>query len=374
MSRNEPGAKKVRFAVVGLGNIAQTAVLPAFSQSSEYCELTTLISDDGDKLRTLASHWGASHVFDQSRYEEALLSGAFDAIYIALPNDLHCDFAVKAARHKIHILCEKPMAMSEEECSRMIKASDDNNVKLMIAYRLHFEKTNMKVVEAIHTGRIGEPRVFNSTFTMQVKEGIRTERQHGGGPLFDIGIYCINAARYLFKSEPLAVSAIAAQSNDPRFEEIEEACAVTMKFPGERLASFTCSFGSKSASHYEVLGTEGMIRVSPAYDYDARLSYKVIIGDDQDEFTEKYEGPQLDQFAPELIYFSSCIIQDTKPSPSGLEGLADIRIIDAIKASLKSGRVVAIQSIKDDLLERPDSRLIIEKPALSDAPVIVHAD
>ncbi|MBP6349445.1 MAG: Gfo/Idh/MocA family oxidoreductase [Candidatus Obscuribacter sp.] len=374
MSLMEPGANKVRFAVVGLGHIAQTAVLPAFSQADGNCELTTLISDDGDKLRTLASHYGASHVFDQSRFEEALMSGAFDAIYIALPNDLHCEFAVKAAQHKIHVLCEKPMAISEEQCSRMIKASEDNNVKLMIAYRLHFEKTNMKVVEAIHSGRIGEPRVFNSTFTMQVKEGIRTERQHGGGPLFDIGIYCINASRYLFKGEPLAVSAIAAQSNDPRFEEIEEACAVTMKFPGERLASFTCSFGSKSASHYEVLGTDGMIRVSPAYDYDSRLSYKVVIGDDLDEITEKFEGPQVDQFAPELIYFADCILNDKQPSPSGLEGLADIRIIDAIKASLKSGHVVALQSIKDDQLERPDQRLIIEKPAATELAPVVHAE
>jgi Predicted dehydrogenases and related proteins len=195
--------KKIRYAVAGLGHIAQIAVLPAFKHASDLCELTGFISDDPEKIKKLSAEYKVENSWSYGEIDAALSSGEFDALYVALPNDMHKDFVIAAANAGIHILCEKPMALSSEDCREMISAAEKNNVKLMIAYRLHFEKTNMTAVELIAEGKIGNPRIFNSTFTLQVREGnIRTQAEHGGGPLNDIGIYCINAARYLSKKSP----------------------------------------------------------------------------------------------------------------------------------------------------------------------------
>jgi glucose-fructose oxidoreductase len=349
---------KIRYAVVGLGHIAQAAVVPAFEHASENSELVAFVSDDSEKLEKLSKKYGVENCFSYADYQRALKMGIFDAVYIALPNDMHKDFSVAASRAGIHVLCEKPMAMSVSECEAMIAAAEENNTKLMIAYRLHFEKTNMKAVEVVHSGKIGEPRIFNSSFTMQVKEGnIRTEKEHGGGPLFDIGIYCINAARYIFKDEPLEVMAIAAKSNEARFAEIEEAAGVVLKFPKERLANFMCSFGAADISRYEVVGTEGRVTVDPAYEYVDELKYMLVRGDHE----ETHKTPKRDQFAPELIHFSDCILNNTDPRPSGYEGLADIRVIEAIKQSLHTRRSVAIAAAPPKT-SKPDADLIQERP------------
>jgi predicted dehydrogenase len=351
--------KKIRYAVVGLGHIAQIAVLPAFKHASEKCELTALISDDQDKIKEVSKQYSVSQHWSYAQYEEALASDVFDAVYIALPNDMHKKFAIQAANAGKHVLCEKPMAMNEGECVEMIEAAEANNIKLMIAYRLHFEKTNMTAVEIIQSRKIGEPRVFNSSFTLQVREGnIRTQKEHGGGPLMDIGIYCINAARYLFRDEPLRVTALAVRSNDPRFAEIEESLSAVMIFPGERIATFACSFGSKDISRYEVMGTKGHITLDPAYEYADELEYTIVIGDKE----ERHKTPKRDQFAPELLHFAECIIDDKEPRPDGYEGLNDLRVIDALRESVRTGTAIDIEPLTQGSL--PDEKLIQEKPGV----------
>src|SRR4051812_21861308 len=148
---------KVRFAVVGQGYFAQAAVLPAFDRA-KHCELTALFSDDPGKLKKLKKTYGVDHALTYDQYDEFLISGAVDAVYIALPNDMHCDYTVRAAKAGVHVLCEKPMAVTSEECQRMITACDEARVKLMIAYRLHFEEANMSAVALIQRGKLGEPR------------------------------------------------------------------------------------------------------------------------------------------------------------------------------------------------------------------------
>ena len=353
--------QKVRFAVVGLGHIAQIAVLPAFKHAQDFCELTALISDDKQKIDEMTREYkefGIKQSFSYDQYDEALRSGVFDAVYIALPNDMHLDFARRAAAAGIHILCEKPMAMSEDEFRQMVDAAR-NKVKLMIAYRLHFEKTNMHAVDLIEAGRIGTPRLFNTTFSMQVREGnIRTQSEHGGGPLMDIGIYCINAARYLFKSEPIEVTALSAASTDPRFREVEESFAAVLRFPGERLATFNCSFGAADVSTYQVVGTRGSITLDPAYDYALSLEMKVK----SDDKVEHVKTPKRDQFAPELIHFAQCVINDETPNPDGREGLMDLRIIDALRQSAKTKQTICLP--EPELVDRPDASLVIEKPGV----------
>src|SRR5690606_19530964 len=153
---------------------------------------------------------------------------------------------------------EKPMAPTEAECAQMIRACEQRGVKLMIAYRLHFESANLVAIELVRGGEIGAPRIFTSVFTMQVREGnTRVQPRRGAGPIYDVGVYCVNAARYLFRSEPVEVSALRLTGEDARFASVEEAYAVTLRFPEERVAQFTCSFGAYPRASYHVVGTEG---------------------------------------------------------------------------------------------------------------------
>ena len=203
MSR-KPASGPVRYAVIGLGHIAQVAVLPAFEHATENSQLTALVSDDPQKLSTLQRRYGVPHVFSYEDLDECL--ELVEAVYIALPNSMHGEFAVRAAEAGVHVLCEKPMAVTVEECERMIAVAREHDVRLMVAYRLHFEHVNLKAIGLLEQGVIGEPKLFNSTFSMRVRPGdIRTKRAMGGGTLYDIGVYCINAARNLFRAEPTQV-------------------------------------------------------------------------------------------------------------------------------------------------------------------------
>ena len=359
---HDDGRRRVRYAVVGLGHIAQVAVLPAFAHAGENSELVALFSDDAEKLAKLGRKYRLDHLFDYDRFEDGLKAADVDAVYIALPNHLHREYTERAANAGVHVLCEKPMAVTEEDCEAMIDACDRNGVKLMIAYRLHFEEANLRAVELVQSGKIGEPRIFNSVFTMDVKEGdIRLNpRDQGGGTLYDIGIYCINAARYLFEDEPIEVLALTARKDDPRFSApgVDEMTGAVLRFPGERLATFITSFGASDVSRLQVVGTRGNLVLDPAYEYAGELTHEITI----DERTRERRFPKRDQFAPELVYFSECIETGEDPEPSGKEGLGDIRIIRALYASADTGGPIALGPF--DKRERPTMDREIRKPAV----------
>ncbi len=369
MPKKKSSDKKIRYAVVGLGYIAQVAVLPAFKHASRNSVLTALISDDPEKLLELSAKYDVKMTGNYDDYENILRSGNIDAVYIALPNHLHRNYAVRAASAGVHVLCEKPMAVTSEECLEMIRACVDADVKLMIAYRLHFDKANLKAVDIVQSGKIGTPKIFDSTFSMQVKEGnIRlNDESLGGGPVYDIGIYCINAARYLFRNEPEEVFAFSATSDKDRFNKADEMTTVTMKFPNSRLATFVCSFGAADTSNYRIIGTEGDLRVEPAYEYAEPLVHYLTT----DGKTTKKTFKKRDQFAPELEYFSDCILSNRTPEPGGDEGLCDIRIIEAILESVKTRKPLSLEPIQKS--HRPEPEQEIEKPAV-DEPELVHAE
>ena len=368
-SKPHERGKKVRYAVVGLGYIAQIAVLPAFRNARKNSELVALVSDDPKKHRDLAKKYRVPLTFDYAGYADCLAREDVDAVFIALPNHMHRDYAVAAARAGKHVLCEKPMAVTEKECEEMIAAAEDNGVRLMTAYRLHFERANLNSVEIVRSGKIGEPRIFESVFTMQVEDGnIRlgpTER--GGGPIYDIGIYCINAARYLFRSEPTEVLAVSANSGEKRFKDSPEMMSCVLRFPSERLASFTCGFGAADAGWYQVVGTRGDLRLDPAYEFAEPLKQRITIDGKSRETTY----PKRDQFAPELIYFSDCVLRGKDPVPSGREGLADIRVIRALLKSAESGRSIRLDEFEKR--KRPSLDLHIHRPSVQ-KPRLIHAE
>jgi predicted dehydrogenase len=355
----------VRYAVVGLGHISQAAVLPAFKNASENSKLTALVSDDPVKLKELAKKYKVERTYSYEEYDACLQSGLVDAVYIALPNHLHAEYTIRAARAGVHVLCEKPMAVTEAECREMMQETAAHRVKLMIAYRLHFEETNLKAAELVRGGAIGEAKYFESCFSMQVKPGgIRVQREAGGGTLYDIGVYCINAARYLFRDEPTEVMAFCAHSHDPRFTEVDEATTAMMRFPDGKLAMFTCSFGAADVSSYRIVGAEGDLRVDPAYHYTGKLAHHLTVGGK----TTKTAFRARDHFAPELLYFSKCILHGEEPEPSGTEGLADVRIIEAMYRSAVENRPIEIERVFK--LHRPTASQDIERPAVSEPELV----
>ncbi|HEY7219860.1 MAG TPA: Gfo/Idh/MocA family oxidoreductase [Candidatus Binatia bacterium] len=361
--------RQIRYAVVGLGHIAQVAVLPAFAHARKNSQLTALVSDDPQKLKALGRRYRVDHLFSYREYDECLGSGMVDAVYIALPNHLHADYSVRAARAGIHVLCEKPMAVTEKECRAMIRAAEHAGIKLMIAYRLHFEEANMTAVRVVRSGKLGDPRFFTSAFSMQVRpDNIRTDKEKGGGTLYDIGIYCINAARYLFGAEPTEVFAFSsANKKDSRFKEIDEMTGALLRFPDGRLAEFSSSFGAADVASYRVVGTKGDVRLDQAYEYVYPIDLYVTIKSK----TRKQTFRKRDQFAPELEYFSNCILNDRTPEPSGMEGIADVRIIEALYRSAQRRRPVKIEPVRQT--KRPSISQIKYRPAV-DKPALVHAE
>lgn len=340
---NRSPRNRIRYAVVGLGHIAQNAILPAFEHARGNSELAALVSDDPEKLRAMSDEYGVENCFTYDDYELCLNSGEIDAVYIALPNNLHMDYCVRAAEAGIHVLCEKPLAVTEEECQKIIKSCADNDVNLMTAYRLHFERANLEAVELIRSGRIGEPRIFNSVFTMQVQAGnIRTKKEYAGGTLYDIGIYCINAARYIFQDEPIEGFCFSAAGANQRFRHVEEMTAAIMRFPNERLAGFSASFGAEDTADFEVVGSHGRLRVVQAYEYSLPATLELTV----DGHTKRKLFDVRDQFAPELIYFSDCVLKNRAPEPSGVEGLRDVSIIRSLYESAHTRKPIRFATIK----------------------------
>jgi glucose-fructose oxidoreductase len=354
---------------VGLGYISQIAVLPAFAHAKGNSELAALVSGDPKKRRSLSRRYRVPETYSYEEFGRCLKAGGIDAVYIGLPNWMHRDFAVRSAQAGVHVLCEKPLAVTEEECEEIVDAAGRAGVRLMTAYRLHYEKGNLEAVRVARSGKIGDPRIFQSVFTMQVAPGnIRLQpEEQGGGPFYDIGIYCINAARSLFRAEPIEVTARRASSGEARFRKVAETASAVLRFPGDRLAAFTCSFGAADSGWYELVGTKGRLRLDPAYEYAEALSLEVTAG----EKTTRRRFPKRDQFAAELVEFSDAILARRDPEASGREGLADVRVIRALIRSADTDRPETLAAFTRSRRPGPDQE--IRRPPVAE-PRLVHAD
>jgi len=348
--------RKVRYAVLGLGNIAQVAVLPAFAHARENSELVALISSDEHKLSALAERYDVKLTGSYADLDRILASGAIDALYIATPNTEHRRALERAAQAGVHVLCEKPLAATVADCRSMIATSNEAKIKLMTAYRLHFEQANLRAVERLRRGELGELRIFSSLFSHRVREGnIRTRADLGGGALFDLGVYCVNAARYLFQDEPIEVTAFRVQGEQAGADEMTSAI---LGFPADRVAQFTVSQGAAAVSEFRIVGTKGDLQLDAAYGYQEASEELLTI----DGKTKTTTTPPHDQFAPELLHFSRCILEDLEPEPSGEEGLADVQILEAVVQSAALGRKLPLSPIQR--AQRPNAELEMRKPAI----------
>lgn len=351
--------RKVRYAVVGLGYIAQGAVLPAFRNASRNSELAALVSGSRSKLAALGESYAVAQRFTYEELPECLEQ--VDAVYIALPNHMHRDYAVAAANAGVHVLCEKPLAVTVAECEEMIAAAEANDVRLMTAYRLHFETGTLRSLDLTRGGDLGKPRYFHASFSMQVAAGnIRLGAEdQGGGPLYDLGVYCINAARHLFGDEPVEVTAFTANDGEQRFAATHEMVSCVLRFPHERLASLTVSAGAVDSGWYEVLGAKGRLRMEPAFEYAEALERHLEV----EGRSRRARYGKRDQFAPEILHFSDAVLKRRDPGPSGHEGLADVRVVQAVLESARTGRAVKLAPMPAPA--QPGSRLALRKPPVA---------
>jgi len=237
----------------------------------------------------------------------------------------------------------------------MADACAEAGVKLMVAYRLHFEEANLRAIELVKSGKLGEPRIFDSVFTHVVRPGdFRKRPELGGSTLSDLGVYCINAARNLFSDEPVLVFA-TAQFRDG----VDETSTALLQFPRGRVAHFTVSSSCASVSSYRIAGTDGDLRVEPAYDYADKLEHHLTL----DEKTTSKSFGKRDQFAPEIEYFSRCILEDLEPEPSAEEAIYDVRVVEAILKSAATGKPVPLEPRHRE--RRPDISQESKKPPIS---------
>jgi predicted dehydrogenase len=333
--------RKAGWAVMGLGVLAAEEILPAFGQAQR-SRPVALVSGHADKARKLAEAYGIDETAVYGYEDGAALArnDAIDIVYVVLPNSLHAEHTVKALEAGKHVLCEKPMAVTSAECQRMIDAARAAGRKLMIAYRLHYEPFNMKVMELCRQGAIGRLKTFVSSNGQNTEApNIRLSRDLGGGPVSDTGIYSINAARYVIGEEPVTVTATAHRpADDPRFREVPESVSYTLRYPSGVLAHCDTSFGVGVSRFFRVHGTEGFIDLHEAFAYRGQR-LRLRRGSQREETLLLQP---VNHFAAEMDHFSAALLDGGPVRTPGELGLADVRIIEAIDEAIRTGGPVEV--------------------------------
>jgi predicted dehydrogenase len=360
--------KKIRYAIVGLGDIAQEDMMPGIEHTGN-SEMTALVTSDPTKAKELADKYSLQSTFSYEQFPEALASGTFDAIYLATPNWRHAEFILPALQAGIHVLSEKPMEVSTAKCQEILTAEKASTAKLMIAYRLHFEPATLDTIEKVRSGKIGEVHLFSSTFAQPVDP--TNHRAHSGtlaGPVLDMGPYPVNAARYIFSDEPTAVlSAVGTRHPETGFDgDFADTVAVTLAFPNNKLAQFSISYWGGPFNTLTAIGSKGSIMLDPSYMFGKPLEQTFAIGDNK----KKESFKNTDHFGGEMKYFSNCILNNTEVEPDGEEGFADVRVLEGIDQAMKSGAPVQLPPFTRTKRINPDTQK--ETLRATSTPDLVH--
>jgi len=338
----EPPGKKLGWAIVGLGSLSINQILPAFAKC-EKSKVTALVSGHPDKANKLALRYGVSpkNIYNYQNYDSLKDNPEVDVIYIVLPNGMHAEYTVRGFQAGKHVLSEKPMANTPTECQQMIDAAHKANRKLMVAYRCQYEPYNKEAIRIARSHELGPTQIIlaDAGFSMGDPKQWRLNRQlAGGGSLMDIGIYALNASRYLSGEEPTEVNAMVYTTpNDPRFKEVEEHITFQLRFPSGILANCSSSYGYFHQSHFRVMGTEARLEMDPATWYSG-LRLWIERGNTIDQ----RDLPVVDHFTTEMDHMSDCVMQNKEPITPGEEGLRDLTIMMAIYEAAKSGRTVKL--------------------------------
>jgi predicted dehydrogenase len=342
----EAQPQRVGYAVVGLGHLSINQILPAFGKS-KYSKAVALVSGDRPKAAKLAAQYGirGSSIYSYQGFDQLALNPDVQVIYIVLPNSLHPEFVLRGAKAGKHILCEKPMATSVHDCERMIEACSAAHVKLMIAYRQQYEPMNRAIVKMVREGKLGTLRSFVASNAQNQGDPNQWRQKRalsGGGCLPDVGIYCLNAARFLANEEPLEVWGTTYQpKDDPRFTEVEATCSFTLMFSSGLIASCNSGYAAHRSQFLRLEGNKGWAELSPAFGYSG-LRLRTGKLDGGEDVTVEPSIEAVDQFAQEMDHMSLCIQRNLPVLTPGEEGLQDQRITEAIYHAAKTATSVKI--------------------------------
>jgi predicted dehydrogenase len=335
--------EKVGFAVVGLGAIAQVAVLPAF-RNAKRARLVALVSRDKRKAEKLARKFGAAAAYAREEFSDCLENPDVDAVYLATPQSEHLCATIAAARAGKHVLCEKPLAISSEQSAEMVRICEECGVQLMTAYRKYYEPSALYLKNLVQSGKLRKIDVINTSFSELHVPGrsipwLLDSKVAGGGPLMDLGVYCVNTSRWLVEEDPVEVSAHAWKKDEERFRSVEEGISFRMHFASGLVVQGTSTYSSAISSFVFVQGTKGWACLTPAFPFDEerRLTGKI----DGKWFEKKFRV--VDEFAPELDAFAAAIQTKKRVEPDGRQGHRDMIIVEAIYASVRNGEPVGIR-------------------------------
>jgi predicted dehydrogenase len=327
--------RKIGFALCGLGSLSTHQIAPALQKSAN-CRLAGIITGTPAKAVRWKAQYGIpdENIYNYETMHRMADNPDIDVVYVVTPNAIHLDNALVAAKAGKHVYCEKPMEISVARCREMIDAVKAAGRVLGVGYRLHFDPHNLECARIARSREFGALKLIDAHFGFQIKPGVwRLNRAlAGGGPLMDVGIYCVQATRYLTGEEPVSVSATTTQSVDVRFSEVEEAIAWQTKFPGGALAHCGTSYNAAPVGYYRALAERGWFALDPAFNYDG------IRGARSDGRTIDY--PDIDQFAAEMDDFADCILSGKPTRVPGEEGLRDVKIMTAIYEAARSGKTV----------------------------------
>ena len=287
------------------------------------------------KAGRLAERYGVAHTYSYEEFPEMLASGNVDAVYIATPNWRHAEFVLPALAAGIHVLVEKPLEIDTARCQQILDAQESSKAKLMVAYRLHFEPATVAAIERVRNGELAQVHLFTSIFAQMVDPANHRAKTEAAGPVLDMGPYPVNAVRNLFGAEPTEVSAFGSRHANSGLGDFDDTVTVMLRFPEGQLAQFVVSYYGNAIDTYTVLGTRARSRCSRHTPTARRLSITSTIGEKEDKVSYK----NTDHFGGEMKYFSDCILNDIDPEPDAEEGLADVRVLEAIQRSLKTGEV-----------------------------------
>lgn len=339
----EPADEKtIGFALVGVGNLTMGQLLPAFAK----CKLArpvALVSGHPDKAKEQAHKYGIDpkNIYSYENFDSIKENPAVDVVYVVLPNGMHAEYTIRAAQAGKHVLCEKPMANTIQDCQAMIDACKSAHRRLMIGYRLHYEPLTQKAIALAHSAdAVGTIKQITAEGGFNIGDPTqwRLNRQlAGGGSLMDIGIYALNAVRYLSGQEPNEVSAVSYSTpTDPRFKEVEETIAFELRFDTGIVASCLSSYGF-SCNRFRLYGTDGQLESEPFLSYQGNRLWQIQGRERQEVHVEP-----VNHFAAEMDHFSGCILDDQPPLTPGEEGLKDLKVMMAAYESARTGNVVKI--------------------------------
>lgn len=360
--------KKIRYAVAGAGDIAQEDMMPGIAHTGN-STFTAVVTGDPIKAEALKKMYDLEATYSYEQFGEAIKAGTFDAIYLATPNWRHAEFAVPALQAGIHVLVEKPLEISTAKCQEILDVAKTSSAKLMVAYRLHFEPATLDTVKRIREGELGNVHLFTSSFSQMVDpENHRAKAGDLAGPVFDMGPYPVNAARYVFGDEPTeVVSAVGSKHPESGLEQdFFDTVTAIVRFPGNRLAQFCVSYYADATNEFNAMGTKGRITLNPCYMFGKSLKQTISKKGEEEESSFK----NTDHFGGELKYFSDCILNNTDVEPDGEEGFADVRVLEGILEALKTGSSVTLAPFARTKRIDPDAQVM--KLGAVSTPDLVH--